>query len=317
VRRNEDRRALGLVAAHFALVALGFAVDLPLPVAGGLVCLLVFSAFVGLNAAHYAMHAPVFKARPLNRLWQCVLSCTFGAPASSFVPAHNLSHHRFLQTPKDVLRTTEVRHARNLVNLLVYTRGVTRHMVATDMRFFATMRTRNPAWFRQLLCEVTAVLAWFTTMAMVDWRRFLVFIALPGVVALRLMFAYGYLQHDGTDAGHSHNHSRNFTGAVFNWLTLNCGYHAMHHHTPHLHWSDLAREHHGAYVQNMHAGLDEPSLLGYVWRAFIWRGGVRERFDGAPLTFAPPTPADPWLPESARRSKARGDLPVLAANRAL
>lgn len=312
MRRREDLRALFLIAAHFALVAAGIVFDLPL-----LFFPLAFTSFIGLNAAHYQMHSPLFRHRALNRVWQCVVSCTFGHPTSAFVPAHNLSHHRYLQLPKDVLRTTEVRFRSNGLNLLVYTGRVARHMFTTDLRYFAAMRTRNPTWFRQLVVEAASVVGYFALLFACGWRSVVFLGVCPAVAALRLMFAYGYLQHDGTDAEHSHNHSRNFTSPLFNWLTLNSGYHAVHHHAPHLHWSELPREHHAVYVKHMHARLDEPSLLAYVWRAFVWRGGVRERFDGQPMVLGPMTPADTWLPESGRASEARIEGPAFAANRAL
>ena len=37
-------------------------------------------------------------------------------PVSMFVPGHNLSHHKYLQKPKDRMRTDKLRFRWNLLN---------------------------------------------------------------------------------------------------------------------------------------------------------------------------------------------------------
>src|SRR5262249_31596576 len=116
LRHAADRRSLALAAAHLALVAGALACSIAGYPTWYFVPIVACSAFVQLISTHNAMHAPVFFAKRANRIWQCVLSTGIGYPVSVFVPVHNLSHHLGLQTPKDILRTTEVRHRWNLLN---------------------------------------------------------------------------------------------------------------------------------------------------------------------------------------------------------
>src|SRR3954471_24349240 len=117
LRRPADRRPVAFVAAWFAMVVAQWLwpprqlfIAVPLVVA---TCLL---AFLGAVATHNAMHSPVFRAKKLNRVFQVALTLVYGHPVSSFVPGHNLSHHRFIESRRDVMRTTKARFRWNLLN---------------------------------------------------------------------------------------------------------------------------------------------------------------------------------------------------------
>lgn len=297
LRHRPDRRTLAFAAAHFALCAFIFAAPkIPFWAGVPLFVLMSVSSFAGAISAHNTMHSALFRSRPLNRLWQAVLSLTFAHPVSAFVPAHNLSHHRYLQTPRDVLRTTEVRHGHNGVNLLAFALRAARHMLSTDLRFYAAMRRRNPPWFRQLLVESVSVAAFLAAALALDWERALVFIVLPAQVGLRLIVGLGYPQHDGCDAESPFDHSRNFTGWLFNFVAFNNGFHGIHHMTPGLHWSLAPQAHARDLAPFQHPALDEPSLLRYMLRAYVWPAR-RERFDGTPLALPAPSEPARWLIE--------------------
>lgn len=297
LRHAADRRSIAFAGVHFALcaVALG-APSMPLWLGVPLFVAMSVSSFAGAISAHNTMHSAVFRARWMNRAWQAVLSLTFVHPVSAFVPAHNLSHHRHLQTARDVLRTTEVRHRHNGLNLLAFAMKAARHMLATDLQFYALMRRRNPTWFRQLMLEVGGVLAFVALALSVDWARALLFIALPAQVGLRMIVGLGYPQHDGCDPESRYDHSRNFTGGLFNFIAFNNGYHGVHHMTPGLHWSQTPEAHRRELAPFQHPALDEPSLPRYFARAYLWPAR-RERFDGSPIALPPPSPPAVWLVE--------------------
>ena len=104
-----------------------------------------------------------------------------------------------------------------------------------------------------------------------------------------------FLQHDGCDNDHPVNHSRNFMGKVFNWFTLNNGFHGIHHETPGLHWSLLPAEHQKRVAPFIHPNLDQPNFVVYLWRTFGWPG-KRLRYDGAPLVLPQEGPDEEWIP---------------------
>ena len=57
-------------------------------------CATCLFSFVGAVAVHNSVHCPVFESQTLNRVFQVVLSLTYGHPVSNYVPGHNLSHHQ-------------------------------------------------------------------------------------------------------------------------------------------------------------------------------------------------------------------------------
>jgi fatty acid desaturase len=291
-----------MAAAHFALVAAELAV---FRAAGWLPALafvpvLACSAFVQLISVHNAMHSPVLRRKAHNRIWQCVLSAAIGYPVSIYVPVHNLSHHLGLQTPRDVLRTTEVRHRWNLLNLVHHMAMGTLHLHLLHFAYLARMRGSHPRWLGQVAWEGATVMGYLVGLALVVGPlATLALVFLPAVAGQWLMVGFGYVQHDGCDAESAYDHSRNFVSPLFNWFICDNGYHTAHHNRPGLHWSLGKHAHARDVVPHMDPRLDERSLLRYLWCAFVWPGR-RLRFDGAPVVLPPQrTRRELWTPPSA------------------
>src|SRR5690349_22194051 len=117
LRYRADIKTLVFVAIYFGLVAVQWAIaPTTLAIAIPLFVLTCFFSFFGAVATHNTVHAPVFHQRWANRLFQAVLTLTYGHPVSAYVPGHNLSHHKYTQSRKDVMRTTKTRFRWNLLN---------------------------------------------------------------------------------------------------------------------------------------------------------------------------------------------------------
>ncbi|HUJ60192.1 MAG TPA: fatty acid desaturase [Kofleriaceae bacterium] len=306
LRHSADRRALGLAGAHVALVAGTLAwFHASGWIAVAIAPVLACSAFIQLISVHNAMHSPVFVRKRHNRLWQCALSICIGYPVSIYVPVHNLSHHLGLQTPRDVLRTTEVRHRWNLANLVHHMAAGTLHLHLLHFAYLGAMRRSRPRWLAQVGWEALAVAAYLAALAL--WAGPLAMLGLvfaPAVAGQWLMVGFGYVQHDGCDPESTHDHSRNFLSPVFNWFICDNGYHTAHHNKPGLHWSRGRAAHAADVVPHMHPALDEPSLARYLWRAFVWPG-TRLRYDGTPVVLpARRARRELWTPASAIGSGA-------------
>jgi fatty acid desaturase len=305
LRHAADRRSLALAAAHFALVGgalAGWIAGYPTWIA---IPVIACSSFIQLISTHNAMHAPVFFEKRANRIWQCVLSLGIGYPVSVFVPVHNLSHHLGLQTPRDILRTTEVRHRWNLLNLIHHMVMGTVHLHLLHLAYLGEMRRSRPKWFAQVRWEALAVVAYLgAAAALAGPLAMLAVVWGPCVIGQLLIVGFGYVQHDGCDADSEHHHSRNFLSPIFNWFIFDNGYHTVHHDHPALHWSRGRDAHRDDVVPDLDARLDERSLIAYLWRAFIWPGR-RLRFDGAPVVLpAALTRRELWTPASAITSGA-------------
>jgi fatty acid desaturase len=296
LRYRADFKTLGFVAGYFGLVAVGWLSPSRSPwLLGPLLVLICFASFFGAVITHNTVHCPIFEQRWLNRVFQLVLTLTYGHPVSSFVPGHNLSHHVHTQTQKDVMRTNKMRFRWNLLNGLFFMFRMAPDIMRADTRYMTAMRSRKPAWFRQMLAEYAILYGIYAVLLWIDWKAFLVFVYLPHRYAGWGIITMNLLQHDGCDAESEYNHSRNFVGKLVNWFTFNNGYHTVHHMKPGLHWSLLPQAHARLVAPFIHPELDQPSLLGYLWRTFGWPG-KRLTFDGKPVELAPPAPDEDWIP---------------------
>ena len=297
LRHAADRRSLAFVATYYALFAYqwlsapkALALAVPLFLA---TCVMSFLCAV---ITHNTVHAPVFRERTSNRVFQVVLSLSYGSAVSAFVPGHNLSHHRFTQTPRDVMRTSKVRHQSNLLNMLEFAPRVAVAITKNDFAYSRAARGRHPAWFRQYKLENFAVLAVTACLLVWDWKKGLVYWLIPHLYAAWGIISMNLLQHDGCDENHPYNHSRNFVGKFVNWWTFNNGYHGIHHHHPALHWSLLPEAHASELAPHIAPVLDQKSMLVYLLKTFVWPGR-RVSYDGKPLELPAPVADESWIPE--------------------
>ncbi|MDQ3032010.1 MAG: fatty acid desaturase [Myxococcota bacterium] len=307
LRYKADRRTLAFVGTYFALIALVYSVDLPwwlaAPLCVGLCLLSFFCAVI----THNTVHTPVFKNRIANRIFQVVLSQTYGHPVSMFVPGHNLSHHKYLQTPKDRMRTDKMRFRWNLLNQLFFNFAVGGAIFKDNAEYAKAMRTKRPRWYRQFMIELGVYFAFLVVaLGLSFWMdgivpyRFLIFVLIPHQYAVWGIAGINFVQHDGCEPFHEHNHSRNFTGKVVNWFTFNNGFHGIHHMRPGLHWSLAPEMHAKELAPFVDPRLDQKSLLAYCWMAYIWPG-KRVRFDGTPVVLGPVIQDEPWVPGAVDR----------------
>ena len=295
LRHREDLRPLMSHGVYFGLLTyLWFEGPLDLSVWPWMIVLCVTS-FQGAVQNHNAVHSPVFKSRGMNKLYQVVLTQIYGHPSSSFVPGHNLGHHKNTQSARDAMRTTKARFRINFFNGLLFLLQVTPAVVKGDAAFTAHMRKTHPRWFRQLATEGMVMVAISAGLLYLDWQRALLFWFLPHVYAQWAITTMNLLQHDGCDPKSEYNHSRNFVDPVLNWLTFNNGFHTIHHEFPGLHWSKTPAAHAEQIAPHIHPNLDQRSITGYLWRSYFL--DKREDYQGNPLVLGEDPPDEPWIPD--------------------
>jgi len=299
LRYTEDRRTLLFVAAHFVCIALAWVWNPTGWQALVAAIALGASSYQCAVITHNTVHCPVFWRRRWNRVFQVILTHTYGHPVSTFVPGHNLSHHKYVETARDVMRTTKVRSRSNLINMLLFYPTVAPAILKNDGVFASGMKSRNPRWYRQLMVETAALVLTSVVLLAIDPWRFLVFWLLPHFAGGWGIISTNMLQHDGCDVNHRANHSRNFTGRIFNWLLVNNGFHGVHHEEPTLHWSLIPEAHDRLIKPYLHPNLDEPSLFLYIMKAFVYPGR-RIMYDGAPYPPLEPVSDVSWVPESGQ-----------------
>jgi fatty acid desaturase len=310
MRHSADWRSLAFVATYYGLFAYQwFAAPTSTWLAAPLLLVTCVMSFLCAVITHNTIHAPVFRERAANRVLQVVLSLSYGSAVSAFVPGHNLSHHRFTQTPRDVMRTSKVRHQWNLLNMAEFAVRVGIAITKNDFAYSRAARGRHPAWFRQYKIENFTVLGVTALLLILDWRKGLVFWLVPHLYAAWGIISMNYLQHDGCDQNHRYNHSRNFVGKFVNWWTFNNGYHGIHHEHPALHWSLLPEAHAREIAPYIAPELDQKSMLVYLVKTFIWPGR-RVTYDGKPVELPPPVADESWIPEPRETPEDLGAMTI-------
>jgi len=310
LRRAADWRSLAFVVAYYGLFGYQwFAAPRGAWLAVPFLLATCVMSFLCAVITHNTVHAPVFRERAANRVLQVVLSLSYGSAVSAFVPGHNLSHHRHTQTPRDVMRTTKVRHEWNLLNMLEFAPRVGVAITKNDIAYSRAARGRHPAWFKQYKLENFAVLGVTACLLILDWKKGIVYWLVPHLYAAWGIISMNYLQHDGCDQTHAYNHSRNFVGKWVNWWTFNNGYHGIHHHHPALHWSLLPEAHARELAPQIAPELDQRSMLVYLVRTFIWPGR-RVTYDGKPVELPPPVLDENWIPEPRETPEDLGAITI-------
>jgi len=309
LKERADLRTLTFVATYYVLIAVGFTTDLSWTKTALLSVTLCLTSFFCAVITHNTVHAPIFKSKRMNRVFQVVLSLTYGHPVSAYVPGHNLSHHRYTQTARDIMRTTKLRFRWNVLNQLLFSTVVGPAIFKANLDYVRAMRKERPGWYRQFLIEATFYVSFLALALILDWQKFFLFVFIPHQYAAFGIMGINFVQHDGCDPNEKYNHSRNFTGKLVNWFTFNNGYHGIHHMHPSLHWSKLPEAHARELRPNLHPNLDRTALLPYLWEAYGWPG-KRLRYDGTPLVLDPAVPDEEWF--QARETFDPSDLGAVA-----
>ncbi|MCA9582966.1 MAG: fatty acid desaturase [Myxococcales bacterium] len=299
LRYSADIRTLVFMTIYFGLVAIQWVLwPMPLPLAIPLFIATCVFSFFGAVATHNTVHCPPFRQRWMNKIFQVVITLTYGHPVSAYVPGHNLSHHKHTESRRDVMRTSKARFRYNLFNVLFFFFVIGRDIFKGDVAYSFAMRKRNPKWFRQFLLEWVVLGLVTAALLVLDWGvwwRFILLWMVPHLYAQWGIVTMNLLQHDGCDPDHPFNHSRNFTGKIVNFFTYNNGYHGIHHHHPGLHWSLTPKAHAEEMHGHVHPNLEQPSLVAYCFRTFVMN--KRLRYDGTPHVLADVGQDERWIPD--------------------
>lgn len=295
LRYKADRRTIAFVLIYFVATALAWVYFpdewyLRVPI---VMFLSVWSFFCTV-ITHNTIHHPIFRSRGWNRVFQVMLSFSYGHSVSAFVPGHNFSHHNHTQTEKDQMRTDKMRFKWNFLNQLLFFFVMAPSILRDEQVFANMMRKERPNWYRQYMIEMVIVMGVKIGLLIYDWPKAILLLFLPHFYAAWGIVGTNYWQHDGCDETHRYNHSRNFTGKVLNFFAFNNGYHGMHHDKPGLHWSLLPEYHEKEIAPYIHPSLNRESLLGYLWEAHVYPG-KRVDYLGNPIVLKPKQKDADWM----------------------
>lgn len=323
MRQAADVRTLGLNSLYFIFTACAWVSHDYTGTLGMLFWIAVCAwwGFIGACTVHNTMHCKVFKDSWHNKMWQAALSLTYGHPVSSYVPGHNLSHHKYTQRPKDIMRTTKLKYKWHLLNGLFFQQHVAGAVMVNDLKYSVVQSKINPTFFQNIIREFTVVLSVQLVLGLMDWRRMLLYFWVPHLFAQWAIVSINIVQHDGCDNTSNGevtsgdkvknmNLARNLTSPILNWFLLNNGYHTIHHIYPNMHWSHYPDAHQKIVVPYMDKRLDQPCLTTYIFKTFV-SPGIRTTYDGHALVVPDEEPEDcDWIsyPESMPKTKVMETL---------
>jgi fatty acid desaturase len=267
VKHPAEWRQVGIVAVYLGLLGVMYAV----PACRNALFLGLACYFSFLNAVviHNHLHQGIFHSRRLNMIWRCLLSFGSLYPASANIPSHNLVHHHFDDDGQpDWAAPENVSFRWNLLNLIHFPNVAGPTTFAGVQRWAALLGRRD--FVRQYRVELAVAFGLTGILAVHDFWTTLFFIVIPQIYGARSILRINLIQHDGCDTGSDWNHSRNFVGRGFNWIMCNNGYHTIHHNRAGLHWSVLDAAHARDVVPRIDARLDEPSMVLYLLRTYLF-----------------------------------------------
>jgi fatty acid desaturase len=270
VKHPAEWRQIGIVGVYLGLLAAMYFA----PACRNVLFLAAACYFSFLNTVvlHNHLHQGIFRSRRLNMVWRAILS--FGAlyPASANIPSHNLVHHHFDDDGQpDWAAPEHVGFRWNLLNLIHFPNVAGPNTFAGVQRWKAVSNRKEFA--RQYLTENVVAFGLTGALLAYDFWTALFFIVIPQLYGARCILRINLIQHDGCDTASEWNHSRNFVGRAFNWIMCNNGYHTIHHNRAGLHWSVLDEAHRREVVPRIDPSLDEPSMVKYLARTYLFNLG--------------------------------------------
>ncbi len=274
LRFAEDRRVLFCALILFPLVpALSVLRPALLP---WLVPLAFYVSYLSGVLSHNHNHLGVFRGKTANALYGAWLSIFYGMPLFAWVPTHNQNHHQELNGDADASRTG-LAGPDSLRALLSYPLVCTRYQLPLVLRYARDAFRHHPARFRRIVLQTTALVIGHALVAGIavalhgpklGLAAYAVSLGVPALLAPYWMMLTNYLQHVGCDPKSKDDHSRNFTSTWLNYFVFENGLHTVHHEHPGTHWSRL-RELHDARAARMDPRLNERSIHGFVWKAYL------------------------------------------------
>jgi beta-carotene hydroxylase len=267
LRCREDWRTIAFVALSLGLLVLPYGIHPAFPASLAWIALTALMCFVSSIAAHNHLHSATFATSLLNLGMNFALSLARGHTASGIIVPHNLNHHVDALTEQDWIRPALAGTGPGWLRLIRYVLAASANMVVERRRAVHLQLTTRQA--RIWHAERMALAGFIMSGLIIDWHVFLVFDVIPWLLGLCLLVGVNLLQHDGCSAAEPLRESRNFVGRAGNWLFLNNGFHAAHHHDPGCHWSRLPDLHARLRQQAPLAMTDHHSILRYLW-TFAW-----------------------------------------------
>lgn len=224
---------------------------------------------IGVQVVHHNhIHLSIWHNKRLNHLTNLIISVSTAVPSAMVYGGHLRNHHVHQHGPEDVTRTYRFGGDHNhLIGYLLHPIQAYCVLIPKFAAEFLKEWPRRTRFARDLALQVVLIGGAWLLLAVIDWQKFLLLVAIPQAFGLHWLLGSNYFQHAHCDDDSDVNYARNFTGAV-NIPWMNIGFHTAHHDHPRAHWSALKKIHQNE-CQNTDPRLCCDSFLLYVVRTFF------------------------------------------------
>jgi fatty acid desaturase len=223
------------------------------------------------SVAHNFIHNPFFVWRPLNRLMAYVLTLTNGAPQTMYGYIH-MRHHA---GNSDRIGTTG--GTVDPISLYRYgAEGKVEPMASYVFKQFwrddgpftlaRKIAAKRPVQAKEALHEFWVMIAAYAAAAAFDWRAVLC-LAPFYYLGQCLSFLIAWYEHAGADPDQPIASGVSTYHYLYNWMFLNNGHHAEHHHRPKIHWTAMKAARTQTAAAQAAAGvrvIRPPHFLGFL-----------------------------------------------------
>ncbi len=277
LRNRADLRTILWVALAVTLVCLQYAWPQLVLYLCPISCYLATACGV---IAHNHNHRPTFVGRRINNGFGHLLTVFYGYPTLMWIPTHNLNHHHFTNRPGDATITWRYTNKHNLLQILLYPFISGYFQSQPIKKYISRAKTNNRSLYSRIVFQYVFWIGVYSVMlllaAVLHHRQQLGLglyvwffsLILPAICSATIIMVFNYIQHVHADAWSECDHSRNFTGKVFNFLFFNNGFHTVHHEHPGLHWSVLP-DAHAEVADQINPQLNERSVCWFLTRQYI------------------------------------------------
>jgi fatty acid desaturase len=195
--------------------------------------------------SHNFIHNPFFASVWLNRAYSVLETLALGVPHVLYHHYH-MNHHFGDNDAKGPNGTTK-----DWSSIYRYGAGdraesFWKYIIISFFRVEAKpviLSAIRHHHLPQLIVEGLALAAFWATMAIVDWRYFVIFYLPSYYLGWVLSYAEGYLEHYGAKPGNQFANSVSSYNRLYNFLWFNNGYHQEHHWDPKNHWTQMRQLH--------------------------------------------------------------------------
>jgi fatty acid desaturase len=232
--------------------------------------LYVLSLFMAISVAviaHNHNHLPMWRSKALNTITDYWLTLFYGFPAFAWIPTHNKNHHVMNNKLGDYTITYRVTEKNNFFSLVSYPSISSFYQQKPIRDYLKMLWKTDRSEFYLAFLQYFALAALYVVAFYFDWKKALIFIAIPHQISLFSVLVFNYVQHVHADEESEYNHSRNFVGFL-NKMLFNNGYHTIHHERAGIHWSETPQAH-KKIEPLIDPVLNERGFWGYIARSYF------------------------------------------------